>query len=128
LFLINPARTLRLLALKATQTFCKSPQFLTWFVKRKCDYLLARCMERGKQGEEERTSSYKCVKIFLEVDASRLPKSVIQVLLCVADAKDDPCNAISVQLLIELSIRNPRAMAKCGGTFVVFFVFLAFAI
>lgn len=36
-------------------------------------------------------------------------------LLCIADAKDDPCHAISVQLLIELAVRNPRGLAKCGG-------------
>lgn len=115
-FLVNPARSLRLLALRATHMFCKgTPKFLQAFMKLKCDYLLSRCMERGKQGEEERTTAFKVVKDFLEVDATRLPKSVIQVLLCVADAKDDPCHAISVQLLIELAVRNPRAMAKCGG-------------
>ena len=115
-FLVNPARSLRLLALRSIHVFCRqTPKFMQAFVRLKCDYLLARCMERGKQGEEERTVSFKVVKDFLEVDAMRLPKSIIQVLLCVADAKDDPCHAISVQILIELAVRNPRAMAKCGG-------------
>jgi hypothetical protein len=79
-FLANPTRSLRLLALKSIHAFCRTPKFLSGFIKLKCDYLLARCMERGKQGEEERMAAYKALKLFLEVDAARVPKSVIQVV------------------------------------------------
>lgn len=115
LYLINPTRSLRMLALRATQIFCKAPRFLVYFVKLQCDYLLARCMEKSKQAEEERTSAFKVVRTFLEIDASRISKPIIQVLLAHVETRDDPCFNVSVQLLIELAIRNPRSLSKCGG-------------
>ncbi len=98
-FLINPTRSLRLLAMRSVQLFVKTPRLLATFNKLKCDYLLARCMEKGKQvggggpwlgarcgldlrggqAEEERTQAFKVVKTFLEADPARLPRAVIQV-------------------------------------------------
>jgi hypothetical protein len=43
--------------------FARTPKLLLHFVSLKCDYLLARCMEKGKQGEEERTAAYKVVRV-----------------------------------------------------------------
>lgn len=47
----------------ALQAFVRTPDLLLHFVRLKCDYLLSRCMERGKTAEEERITAFKVVKV-----------------------------------------------------------------
>lgn len=81
------------------------------------DYLVVASLVKESKTSVEREQALKFVRSFLDVQdgVQEISRSVIRVIVAVAQHNDDRLRSICVLTLAEILIRDPLRLAECDG-------------
>lgn len=68
----------------------------------------------------ERMQALKIIKRVVEVSADTIPTAFVRSLIAVSSQKEDNFRRVSLECLRELSTKNAKIVADCGGFKVLF--------
>jgi len=81
------------------------------------DYLVTLSLVKESKASVEREQALKFVRAFLDVNhgAAEISKSVVRVVVAVAEHHDDRMKNICILTLAEILVRNPMLVESAGG-------------
>ena len=51
----------------------------------------------------------------VNVDASKMHRSLVQSIIAMAEHREDPYSRVCLELLLQTAVRNPKVVAECSG-------------
>jgi Rapamycin-insensitive companion of mTOR, N-term/Rapamycin-insensitive companion of mTOR, domain 5/Rapamycin-insensitive companion of mTOR RasGEF_N domain/Rapamycin-insensitive companion of mTOR, middle domain len=108
-------RTLRSQAYRALRYMMRDEDTVADMLKVRMDILVARSLERDNKYMWERMQALKLIRAIMEVAPARMPRSLVQALVSVADAAKDEFRRVCLDTLRELALVNPNIVAACNG-------------
>eukprot|EP01102_Stenamoeba_stenopodia_P001967 TRINITY_DN11778_c0_g1_i1.p2 TRINITY_DN11778_c0_g1~~TRINITY_DN11778_c0_g1_i1.p2 ORF type:complete len:1167 (-),score=309.88 TRINITY_DN11778_c0_g1_i1:109-3609(-) len=109
------SRALRITAIRVFRLFLRESEMIQQMLDLNMHYLIAWSLEKEKQPDRERIQALKFVRKLVEVDCSLVPRAIIQALVSVAEAREDPLSRSCLNVLIDIAIRNPKAVSLANG-------------
>lgn len=82
---------------------------------------MLKSMTRDAKGEIEREQAFKLLRAYCDLDGGVLciPRSLVSLVVVIAENADDKFKLIALQTLCELTLRNVALVAACGGLKVI---------
>lgn len=73
-------------------------------------------MEREQKHLAERIQALKVIRRIMEIDAARMPTSLVCSLVAIVTHKDDNLRRVCLETLRELALLNVEVVAEGNGT------------
>jgi rapamycin-insensitive companion of mTOR len=77
---------------------------------------VVRSMEREQKHLAERIQALKVIRRIMEIDAARMPTSLVCSLVAIVTHKDDNLRRVCLETLRELALLNVEVVAEGNGT------------
>ncbi|KAL6050423.1 Peptidyl-prolyl cis-trans isomerase fkbp11 [Balamuthia mandrillaris] len=117
--LLHPSQTLRACTLRVIRySLNRHPDktsILTQLITSNVGFMIARSMEREEEFTQERVEAFKLARAFIGLDCSIFPRCIVAAVIAIAETHRDAFCKVSLELLIEIAMSNPKLTAYCGG-------------
>ncbi|PRP75703.1 cytosolic regulator of adenylyl cyclase, partial [Planoprotostelium fungivorum] len=114
--LLGSLRTLRVAALRVIRYYLKNSEFTVHLISLGVNLFISRSLDKiDKQTEVERLQVLKLVRKWVVTCCETIPNNIVHSLVSLGEAAEDPLQRISVEVVCEITMRNPKVSANCGG-------------
>jgi hypothetical protein len=100
-----PLLVVRVQALRALRFMARDAPFVRHVTTSHAAFMIARSLEREKEGTPERIQAFKAVNQLIQVGSMHIPRAIAAVLVAIAESVDDPFCTIALETLCTLGMR-----------------------
>eukprot|EP00762_Andalucia_godoyi_P003624 ANDGO_00662.mRNA.1 Protein pianissimo A len=108
-------RFVRIASLKTIRGFAVTPEFLVECWRHQCQFFVCRSAERDKKLSKERLQALKFIAHAVWLHGKSLPRICVHTLVSIVEFIDDGMRRRAAEILRDLLIVNPRAVARANG-------------